>query len=184
MTKFKLDKITIEIISLINQKKERKAFKVIVDTYNQQVYWHIRRMVLNHDDANDVLQNTYIKVWKSLSKFKGNSKMFTWLYRIATNESITFINKRKKQNVSLDTIQLKESQTNNQTVLMTSDTIKQKLYLAIETLPAKQRVIFNLKYFEELKYQEISKITSTSVGALKASYHHAVKKIEKYLKEN
>ena len=184
MTKFKLDKITIEIISLINQKRERKAFKVIVDTYNQQVYWHIRRMVLNHDDANDVLQNTYIKVWKSLSKFKGNSKMFTWLYRIATNESITFINKRKKQNVSLDTIQLKESQTNNQTVLMTSDTIKQKLYLAIETLPAKQRVVFNLKYFEELKYQEISKITSTSVGALKASYHHAVKKIEKYLKEN
>ena len=184
MTKFKLDKITIEIISLINQKKERKAFKVIIDTYNQQVYWHIRRMVLNHDDANDVLQNTYIKVWKALSKFKGNSKMFTWLYRIATNESITFINKRKKQNVSLDTIQLKESQTNNQTVLMTSDTIKQKLYLAIETLPAKQRVIFNLKYFEELKYQEISKITSTSVGALKASYHHAVKKIEKYLKEN
>ena len=184
MTKFKLDKITIEIISLINQKKERKAFKVIVDTYNQQVYWHIRRMVLNHDDANDVLQNTYIKVWKALSKFKGNSKMFTWLYRIATNESITFINKRKKQNVSLDTIQLKESQTNNQTVLMTSDTIKQKLYLAIETLPAKQRVVFNLKYFEELKYQEISKITSTSVGALKANYHHAVKKIEKYLKEN
>ena len=184
MTKFKLDKITIEIISLINQKKERKAFKVIIDTYNQQVYWHIRRMVLNHDDANDVLQNTYIKVWKALSKFKGNSKMFTWLYRIATNESITFINKRKKQNVSLDTIQLKESQTNNQTVLMTSDTIKQKLYLAIETLPAKQRVVFNLKYFEELKYQEISKITSTSVGALKASYHHAVKKIEKYLKEN
>jgi len=182
MTKFKLDKITIEIISLINQKKERKAFKVIIDTYNQQVYWHIRRMVLNHDDANDVLQNTYIKVWKALSKFKGNSKMFTWLYRIATNESITFINKRKKQNVSLDTIQLKESQTNNQTVLMTSDTIKQKLYLAIETLPAKQRVIFNLKYFEELKYTEISKITSTSIGALKSSYHIAVKKIEKYLK--
>ncbi len=184
MTKFKLDKITIEIISLINQKKERQAFKIIVDTYNQQVYWHIRRMVLNHDDANDVLQNTYIKVWKALSKFKGNSKMFTWLYRIATNESIAFINKRKKQNVSLDKIQLKEPQTNNQTVLMTSDVIHQKLYLAIETLPAKQRVVFNLKYFEELKYQEISKITSTSVGALKASYHHAVKKIEKYLKED
>ena len=181
MLKFKFDNITNKVINLISDKKYNDAFKLIVDNYNKKVYWHIRRIALNHDDTNDILQNTYIKIWKALPKFKGNSKIYTWIYRIATNESITFINKSKKQPISIETINVTEPYT-NQIDQIDGNEIQQKLELAIATLPAKQRIVFNLKYFEELKYTEISKITSTSIGALKSSYHIAVKKIEKYLK--
>ena len=181
MIKPKLDKDTLQILSLLNQNKIQQAFNLIVDLYNQCTYWHIRRITMNHDDANDVLQNTYIKVWKSLSKFKGNSNFYSWLYRIATNEALTFIKKQKKQPISIETISVKENVTNSQTDLLDGNAIQKKLELAIMTLPAKQRAVFNLKYFEELKYTEIAEITSTSVGALKASYHLAVKKIESFL---
>lgn len=183
MQQLNQDKYTQEILNLIVQKKEKKAFDSLVKNYNQQLYWHIRRIVIKHDDANDVLQNTYIKIWKSLKKFKGKSKIYTWLYRIATNESLTFV-KKQKNTISIEDVDLKETQTSNQSVLMDSFKIQRNLELAIATLPPKQRVVFNLKYFEELKYDDISKITSTSVGALKASYHIAVKKIETFLKTN
>jgi len=183
MQKLNFDKISTEIIDLLNQNKSYEAFKIIVDTYNQRLYWHIRRIVLNHDDANDVVQNTYLKIWKALSKFKGNSKVFTWIYRIATNEAITFLNK-KKPLVSIETVYIREPTTNYQSDFLSGDAIKLILENAISQLPPKQRVVFNLRYFEELKYKEISVITTTSVGALKSSYHIAVKKIEEYLKTN
>jgi len=183
MQQLNQDKYTQEILNLIAQNKEKTAFNGLVKNYNQQLYWHIRRIVIKHDDANDVLQNTYIKIWKSLKKFKGKSKIYTWLYRIATNESLTFV-KKQKHTISIEDVELKETQTSNQSVLMDSFEIQHKLELAIATLPPKQRAIFNLKYYEELKYDEISQITSTSVGALKASYHIAVKKIETFLKIN
>ena len=184
MDKPTLDSVTKKILELIIKKQHTEAFKLLVDNYNQRVYWHIRRIVQNHDDANDVLQNIYIKIWKSLPRFKGNSKIYTWIYRIATNESITFLNKKKKQPVSINSVYRKETFTNYQTELMDAENIQSQLEIAIATLPNKQRVVFNLKYFEELKYTEIATITDTSVGALKASYHIAVKKIEKKLKGN
>ncbi len=184
MIKSKLDDTTTKVIDLINQNEDEKAFKIIVDTYNKQIYWHIRRMVLDHDNTNDVLQNTYLKIWKALAKFKGNSKIYTWVYRIATNESLTFLSKENKKPISLEIVKRAEPQTNSQTELIDSESIQKKLDLAIATLPTKQRAVFNLKYFEELKYKQISKITNTSIGALKASYHLAVKKIERYLTSN
>ena len=184
MINVQLDDITKQVKNLLNQKKETEAFEILVKEYNQKIYWHVRRIVLNHDDANDVIQNTYIKVWKSLSKFKGNSKIYTWIYRIATNESISFINKQKKQPISMEVIQLNNFEANSQLDLQDGNEILLKLEKAITTLPTKQRIVFNLKYFDELKYSEIATITTTSIGALKASYHLAVKKIEKYLVSN
>ncbi len=184
MQKQNFDKVSSQIIDLLNQKKEYAAFKIIVEAYNQRLYWHIRRIVLNHDDANDVIQNTYLKIWKALSKFKGNSKVYTWIYRIATNEAITFINKNKNILVSIDGISHQDLKSSVQSNLLSGDEIQLKLEKAISQLPPKQRIVFNLRYFEELKYKDISIITNTSVGGLKASYHIAVKKIEKYLTTN
>lgn len=184
MSQLKLDAITVEIIDLLNHNKSSVAFKILVDTYHKTLYWHIRRIVLNHDDANDVLQNTYIKIWNNLPKFKGNSKIYSWLYRIATNESISFLNKQKRT-ISLDVApQLNSKSTTNEDVLIDGNSIQKKLQLAINTLPTKQRIVFNLKYFDELKYTEIATITNTSVGALKSSYHLAVKKIATFLKQD
>ena len=167
----------------IIQKAFEKAFNLIVDEYQQRLYWHIRRMVTNHDDANDVLQNTFIKIWKALPNFKGNSKLYTWAYRIATNESITFINKRKGD-MSFDEVAYSVSQNLEADAFFDGDEAQRKLHAAVSALPDKQKAVFNLKYFEELKYEEISEILETSVGGLKASYHHAVKKIEEYLKQD
>jgi len=164
-----------------NKKKLDLAFNAVVDAYQQRLYWHIRRMVLDHDDANDVLQNTFIKIWKGLGNFKGNSKVYTWAYRIATNESITFLNK-KREDISFDLVEFSVSKNLEADVYFDGDEIERKLYAAIHTLPEKQKAVFNLKYFDELKYTEISEILETSVGGLKASYHHAVKKIEEFLK--
>ena len=151
--------------------------------YQERLYWHVRRMVFEHDDANDVIQNTFIKVYKSINKFEGKSKLYTWLYRIATNEAITFLNKKKKKSTaSLDN---EENNLDNQLKAdeyFDGDEIQRKLYEALDQLPEKQKAVFNLRYFEAMSYAEMSEVLQTSVGGLKASYHHAVKKIEIYLK--
>jgi RNA polymerase sigma factor (sigma-70 family) len=139
-------------------------------------------MVVNHDDADDITQDTFIKVWQGLKNFNGDAKLYTWLYRIASNEAISFINKRKKQNqVSLDDVSPEQLEQFAASPMVEADLIQQKLHRAILTLPEKQRLVFNLKYFDEMTYDEISEVTETSVGALKASYHIAVKKIEENL---
>ena len=161
--------------------KER-AFRELVTHYKERLYWHIRNIVKSHDDADDVLQNTFIKVFKNIHKFKGESKLYSWMYRIATNESITFINK-KSNRLQITSEEIQQLAINNLTtdVYFEGDEIQLKLQQAIARLPHKQQLVFNMKYFEDLKYKEISKILDTSEGALKASYHIAVKKIEAFL---
>jgi RNA polymerase sigma-70 factor (ECF subfamily) len=168
-----------------NETTRNYAFNLIVRKYQKKIYWHIRRIVIDHDDADDVVQNVFIKVWKNLLGFKGESQFYTWLYRIATNESISFI-KQKKANlfVSMEDVQYRLSRSLHDDNYFKGDDIQLKLQQAILTLPEKQRIVFNMKYYDDLKYEEISEVLGTSVGALKASYHHAVKKIEAYLREH
>ena len=178
-----------EDIELLKQFREsatkNTAFDLIVRKYQKRLYFHIRRMVNDHDDANDVLQNMLIKAYKGLEKFREDAQLFTWLYRIATNESLTFIKKKKKRNtMSLDDMSTELSNNLSADLEFDGDEIQKKLLLAIETLPEKQKAVFNLRYYEEMKYEEMSVVLETSVGALKASYHHAVKKIEAYIKGN
>ena len=174
------------LVAQLKQKDtQAKAFEVLINTYKERLYWHIRRIVLDHDDADDVLQNTFIKVYRNIEGFKGDSKLFSWMYRIATNESLTFL-KQKSRKLGVDSEAIQTHMANNlqADVYFEGDEIQYKLQQAIATLPEKQKLVFNMKYFEELKYEEISEILETSVGGLKASYHLAVKKIESYLKEN
>jgi RNA polymerase sigma-70 factor (ECF subfamily) len=175
----------IFIIELLNPKTQNEAFKKLLQLYQKPLYNHIRGIVLDHEDANDVLQNTFIKVHSHLKTFKGDSKLFSWMYRIATNESITFIQQRaKKQGISNEEVKEKALNKLESDVYFDGDEIQLKLQKAIALLPEKQQLVFKMKYFEELKYEEISEILGTSVGALKASYHIAVKKIEDFLKTN
>lgn len=154
----------------------------MVNTYKERLYWHIRRIVMNHDDADDVLQNTFIKVYRSIEGFKGDSKLYSWMYRIATNESLTFLKqKSKKLGVSSNELQETLVQNLESDVYFEGNEIQLKLQKALATLPEKQKLVFNMKYFQEMKYEEISEVLETSVGGLKASYHLAVKKIESYL---
>jgi RNA polymerase sigma-70 factor (ECF subfamily) len=175
--------------SLIQELKAKDtqshAFEVLVSTYKERLYWHIRRIVLNHDDADDVLQNTFIKVYRNIEGFKGDSKLFSWMYRIATNESLSFL-KLKSKKLGLGDAEYQERALQNleADVYFEGDEIQLKLQKAIATLPEKQKLVFNMRYFEELKYEEISTILDTSVGGLKASYHLAAKKVEEYLKAN
>lgn len=165
-----------------DEKTRNEAFSLLLDKYQQKVYWHIRRIVLNHDDADDLVQDVFIKVWKNLANFRQDSQLYTWLYRIATNECITFLNKKKaKNNISLDDLSEQLSDNLNEENYFSGDAIQKKLQKAILTLPEKQKLVFNMKYYDDLKFQEISDILGTSVGALKASYHLAVKKIEQHL---
>jgi RNA polymerase sigma-70 factor (ECF subfamily) len=158
------------------------GFRQLIETYQKPVYQVIRRMVLIHEDADDLTQNTFIKAYKALDRFEGNSSLFTWLYRIATNESLTFLEKKKKRFFfSLDDHQEKLESFIDHSSSLSGDEIQLKLQKSLLKLPDKQRLVFHLKYEEDLSYEEISKITGTSVGALKASYHHAVKKIEQEL---
>lgn len=175
-----------KLLELFEDEKSRNyAFNLIVRKYQKRLYWHIRRMVISHEDADDVLQEVLIKTWKNLSKFKNQSKLYIWLYRIATNETITFLNKkRKKFFISLNDVEKDLSSKLESDVYYNGDEIQLKLQKAILTLPEKQRLIFNMKYYDELKYEEISEILKTSVGGLKSSYHVATKKIENYLKSN
>jgi RNA polymerase sigma factor (sigma-70 family) len=161
---------------------KEKAFTQLIKKYQEKLYWHIRRMVVEHEDANDVLQNMFIKVWNSLEQFREDSQLYTWLYRIATNESLTFLEQQKKR--SAVPIQGDESDLSNQIKAdkhFDANKLEWKLQLAIQQLPEKQRVVFNLRYYDEMPYEEMSRVLETSQGALKASYHHAVKKIEDFI---
>ena len=163
------------------QTKE-KAYTAIIKKYQERLYWHIRRLVVDHDDANDVLQNVFIRVWNGLENFKEESQLYTWLYRIATNESLTFLKQRRGGTfVSFDDVSHQLSGSLEDDAYFKGDAIQKKLQQAILTLPEKQRIVFNLKYFDEMKYEDMSQVLETSVGALKASYHHAVKKIEDFI---
>ncbi|MCL7765226.1 sigma-70 family RNA polymerase sigma factor [Polaribacter sp. Z014] len=175
---------TLLIEQLKNVQTKEKAFRELMSLYKERLYWHIRKIVISHDDADDVLQNTFIKVFKNIDKFNQESKLFSWMYRIATNEAITFINKRaKKRSVDISDYQQELASTLASDDFFTGDEIQLILQKAIATLPQKQQLVFNMKYFDELKYEEMSEILETSVGALKASYFHAVKKIELYIKK-
>ncbi|MBC5839574.1 RNA polymerase sigma factor [Flavobacterium muglaense] len=173
------------IQELLDPKMQNKAFQKLLLAYQKPLYNHIRQIVLNHDDADDVLQNTFIKVFNNLKNFKGESKLFSWIYRIATNEALTFLNqKAKKHSITSETLQNKLIDNLQADVYFEGDEIQLKLQKAIASLPEKQQLVFKMKYFQELKYEEISEILGTSVGALKASYHHAVKKIETFVNSN
>lgn len=173
------------IKELLNPKTQNAAFQKLLREYQKPLYNHIRNIVLNHDDADDVLQNTFVKVFQHLKNFKGDSKLFSWMYRIATNEAITFINQKAKRNgTTSEALQSKIVENLKSDVYFDGDEFQLKLQKAIIELPEKQQLVFKMKYFEELKYEEISEILGTSVGALKASYHHAVKKIEEFVKNN
>ena len=161
--------------------KER-AFTSIIKKYQEKLYWHIRRMVIDHEDANDVLQNLFIKVWKGLENFREDSQLYTWLYRIATNESLTFLSQQKKRSsVSLSDVETGLSNKLKSDSNFDASKLEWKLQLGIQSLPEKQRLVFNLRYFDEMPYEEMSRILDTSEGALKASYHHAAKKIEEFI---
>lgn len=175
-----------KILGLLQSPEtQRDAFSQIVRGYSEKLYWVIRRMVLTHDDANDVLQNVFIKAWLNIDSFKGESKLSTWLYKIAVNESITFLNKqRNHQGISIDdadTFLLSKMESD---VYFDGDEMQKLFQEAVLKLPDKQRLVFNMKYFDEMKYEEISEVLGTSVGALKASYHHAVQKIKDFLSIN
>ncbi|MEE4176931.1 MAG: sigma-70 family RNA polymerase sigma factor [Bacteroides sp.] len=160
----------------------RYAFDLIVRKFQEQVYWHIRRLVISHEDANDVAQEVFIKAWKALPDFRGDSGLFTWLYRIATNEALSFLKKKKKRFLlPLTDVEQQLSNSLETDAYFEGREIEKKIQQAILTLPEKQRVVFNLRYYDEMKYEEMSRILDTSEGALKASYHHAAKKIEKFL---
>jgi len=174
-----------EILNLVRQEvTKEKGFKLLMETHQERVYQLVRRMVIIHEDADDLTQNTFIKAFKYIGKFEGQSSIFTWLYRIAVNESLTFLEKKKKRFfLSSDDHEEKMQNYLDSGILMSADAIQQKLQKALLSLPEKQRLVFHLKYQEDLQYQEIAEITETSVGALKASYHHAVKKIKEILTE-
>ena len=167
-----------------NPETRRNAFNELVLKYQQKVYWLVRKMVVDHDDANDITQDAFIKAWTALENFRGDAKFYTWLYRVASNEAINFLNKKRKRFfIPIHDIENELSEKLEADPLVSGDVIQLKLQKAILKLPDKQRLVFNLKYFEELPYEEIAQITGTSVGALKASYHWATKKIEDFLNE-
>jgi RNA polymerase sigma-70 factor (ECF subfamily) len=173
------------ILQLSHPQSRTAAFSAIVRTYQERLYWHIRKMVLSHDDANDVLQNTFMKAWNGIEGFRGDSQISTWLYRIATNETLTFLsNKRMRSQESIDEVEQGLLQNLKADAYFNGNELQLKLQKAILTLPEKQRLVFNMKYFDDVTYEEMESILGTSTGALKASFHYAVKKIEKYFEEN
>lgn len=175
-----------EDLALLQEFKDpatkERAFTAIIKKYQEKLYWHIRRMVVDHEDANDVLQNMFIKVWKGLENFREDSQLYTWLYRIATNESLTFLTQQKKRNaVSLSDVENGLSNKLKSDSHFDANKLEWKLQLGIQQLPEKQRLVFNLRYYDEMPYEQMSKVLETSEGALKASYHHAAKKIEDFI---
>lgn len=173
------------IQQLKDVRTQDKAFRELMTLYKERLYWHIRKIVISHDDTDDVLQNTFVKVYRSISKFKEESKLYSWMYRIATNEAITFISRRAKQH-KVDISEMQHQLVNNlhADVYFDGNEIQVQLQKAVASLPQKQQLVFNMKYFDDMKYKDISDILETSVGALKTSYHHAVKKIEMLLTKN
>ncbi|HPG12815.1 MAG TPA: sigma-70 family RNA polymerase sigma factor [Chitinophagaceae bacterium] len=177
---------TLSDSELLQQFREpatkEKAYTNIIKKYQEKLYWHIRRMVVEHEDANDVLQNVLIRVWNGLNNFREDSQLYTWLYRIATNECLTFLEQQKKKSaISLSDVESGLSNKIKADKHFDANKLEWKLQLAIQQLPEKQRVVFTLRYYEEMPYEEMSRVLETSEGALKASYHHAVKKIEDYM---
>lgn len=177
-----------QIIELLKDPNTyEQAFRGILKTYKERIYFQIRKIVIDHDDADDVTQEAFIKIWKNLDKFRGDSKLYTWLYRIATNEALTFLQKKRRdRSVSMDDNEmlLNTFESSKSDTYLDGEEIEMKLQKAILQLTDKQRVVFNLKYFEDLKYEEISEITETTIGGLKATYHFAVKKIEEFLSKS
>ena len=173
------------IIALKSPNESEKAFRVLVDQYKERLYWYIRKIVLNHEDTDDILQNTFIKIYKNIHKFEGKSKLYTWIYRIATNESITFLNKNAKmKNITIGEVKNKLIENLESDIYFEGNQIQILFQKAINTLPQKQQLVFNMKYFEDHTYEDLSEILETSVGGLKSSYHIAVKKITAYIKLN
>jgi RNA polymerase sigma factor (sigma-70 family) len=175
-----------EILSKFQDERTRnEAFNLLLKKYQQKIYWHVRRMVIDHDDADDLVQDIFVKIWKNLPGFRSDAQLYTWMYRIATNECITFLNKKKqKNNIPLDDVSYELADTLADSTYLSGDKIQLKLQRALLTLPDKQRLVFNMKYYDDMKYDEMSEVLGTSVGALKASFHLAVKKIEAYLLSN
>jgi RNA polymerase sigma-70 factor (ECF subfamily) len=174
----KHDEHTLQTL-LQDPHKQREAFEEVVRTYSPQLYWQIRRLVFSHDDADDLLQNTFLKAWSNLNTFRGDSRLSTWLYRIALNESLTFL-RQKREELALDDPEASIISNLQSDPYFDGDETDYQLQQALSTLPDKQRAVFNMKYYQEMKYEEMSDILHTSVGALKASYHIAVKKIEAF----
>jgi len=173
------------MIQLRDPSKQRDAFTRIVNLFSEKLYWQIRKMVLDHEDANDILQNTFLKAWTNLDGFRGESKISTWMHKIAVNECITFLNKqRSMNNVPLDDTDVYLLDTLRADDYFDGDELDMKLQKAVLSLPEKQRIVFNMKYYDDMKYEDMSEVLGTSVGALKASYHHAVKKIEAFLTDD
>ncbi len=165
------------ILSLLRDEKTRQlAFTQVVDAYKEKLYWQIRRMVISHDDTDDILQNTFLKAWTALDSFRGEARLSTWLYRIASNETLNFLERERKKSTSLDDSSPLALRLESDPYFDGDETQRQ-LQQAIASLPLRQRQVFNLKYFDEMKYEDMSQMLGTSVGALKASYHHAVRKI-------
>ncbi len=170
------------LLKLRNPETRNYGFNMLVRAYQQKVYWLVRKMVIDHDDADDLTQEVFIKIHKAIDNFREDSQLYTWIYRIATNECLTFLNKKKRRFfLPLEDVSKELSAKIDSAPYLTGDDIQKKLQKALLTLPDKQRLVFNMKYYDDLPYEDISQITKTSVGALKASYHHAVKKIENYL---
>jgi len=178
-------KIESQLIEDLKKQPNHAAFNTLVQQYQERLYWHIRNMVKNHEDTDDILQNVFIKVHRSIHSFKGDSKLYTWLYRIATNESITFLNKRAKHyHISNEALQDRLIDSLESDPYFEGDEIQIKLQKAIQILPDKQQAVFRMKYFEDVTYDELSEIMDTSTGALKSSYHIATKKITEFLKNS
>jgi RNA polymerase sigma factor (sigma-70 family) len=179
-----------ELLAIYHSGAREKAFTILVETYQQRVYYHIRRMVQDHNDTDDIMQNTFMKVWKGLENFRADAQLFTWIYRIATNETISFLNAKNKRTViSFDGNRDDDDEAayapsqylKAESHQVDGDDIQARLQRAIERLPEKQKLVFNLRYFDEMPYEQMSQVLGTSEGALKASYHHAAQKIEKFL---
>ncbi len=178
------DKSSSEISKLIQEPQTKEVgFRYIVSQYKERLYWLIRRMVIHHVDAEDVMQNTFIKIWQNLEKFRGDADLYTWLYRIAVNESLAFLNKKKKQQFNLNDYGDVLSEQLESDSFFDGSEAQKLLQKAILTLPDQQRLVFNMRYFEEMKYQDMARILDRSEGALKANYHHAVKKVEDFCKQ-
>lgn len=173
-----------EIIALQRSGEYLKAFNAIVESYTERLYWHVRRFLCSHDDANDLVQDVFIKIWNALPSFKGESQMYTWIYRIATNESLNAIRKHRLRSfIEFDSPTERMIKKIDEDPYFNGDALQRELHKAIQRLPEKQKLVFNLRYFDEMKYEDIAEITGTSVGALKASYHHAYNKIKAELEE-
>lgn len=173
-----------EILHLcLNPASREKGYNMLVSAYGKKVYWHVRRMVTDHDDANDVVQNVFIKIYRGLGEFRSDSKLYTWIFRIASNESISFIQEKyRRDRIALESEQASYIHTLREDAWLDADDTQRLLQMAIDQLPDKQKQVFVMRYFDELKYEEMEAILGTSTGALKASFHHAVKKVEEFLK--